>query len=523
MQAWDELVKAALVGADRYPLTLGSSEGMIGALLAQLDASQADLLLLQSAAALAPARRAGYRPAIAPDEAPTAAEAETQPYLSARAVRDLPRLISRHDMHDLLDEWLAAVVKREKLIPPEFLPDLLTFGAANGIFKRRVRAVMGNRGQWLAERNPAWHSMADIADGEMSLANEAARIDAERLWRSSDLDTRIQLLESVRRRDAEFGRTLLESTWRQDNATERAQLLACLYIGLSQSDEPLLEAALDDRSKEVRPVARRLLGRLPESRLTARMIARTGSLVTPAQRPRGIGRDRLIVQSPRGYSAEMVRDQIERRDPNGQWDERLYWLLQMVSAVPLRHWTSEWELTPTEIVNAECESEFRAVLLSGWMNALTPEDDPAWAQALFATGLQEIPQEAAFLQCDWPAVVEASVVEQGVLQLLGKGSPKTLASAITLAGTLAAWSAELSTVFIRFVAVQPRYDDPVKQITAIAPGRVPEPMLEALWSVWADLLERIDKRSAWECKQYLEQAHRLETLRRNLFNQLEKE
>ena len=54
----------------------------------------------------------------------------------------------------------------------------------------------------------------------------------------------------------------------------RASLVTALHVGLSEADEPFLEACLDDRATGVRTAARHLLAELPLSHRADRMAER---------------------------------------------------------------------------------------------------------------------------------------------------------------------------------------------------------------------------------------------------------
>src|SRR5690606_7489132 len=73
------------------------------------------------------------------------------------------------------------------------------------------------------------------------------------------------------RRDPATARLLLTRAGQEEPDPGRADLLAALAGHLEPGDEPLLEAALDDRRSEVRRRAACLLALLPDSAFAARM------------------------------------------------------------------------------------------------------------------------------------------------------------------------------------------------------------------------------------------------------------
>jgi hypothetical protein len=217
------------------------------------------------------------------------------------------------------------------------------------------------------------------------------------------------LLEALRSADPTRGLALLQSTWKSDPAAERAALLAVLAVGLSDDDEPFLEAALDDRSAGVRQVAVDLLGRLPASRRAARMAARLQALVRrdesrggaqSALRGRGHGAT-LSFTPPGEPDAAARRDGINDAAPAGM-GVSAWRLAQLVGGTPLSFWTERLGLTPdaTAAMAAAGDEPARGTrgqpggrtmpagpLLLGLEAAVIAQAgraDPGWAVAVFA-------------------------------------------------------------------------------------------------------------------------------------------
>jgi hypothetical protein len=138
---------------------------------------------------------------------------------------------------------------------------------------------LGKRGRWLARQNPDWaYAVAGEVPDEPGAIDEA--------WTTGTPEARVALLRQLRQADPARGRELLASTWKTDGPEDRAAFLKAFEIGLGPDDEPFLEAALDDRRKEVRAAAIELLTRLPGSRLVRRMIERVAPLLSLPSKPR---------------------------------------------------------------------------------------------------------------------------------------------------------------------------------------------------------------------------------------------
>ena len=155
----------------------------------------------------------------------------------------------------VLSEWLGLVADAGRLVPPARLPGLLAAASAGAALRPATVEVTGERGRWLGGLNPAWAWAAGGADPN----------DTE-TWTTGSSAARRLLLGRLRATDPAAARDLLQSTWATETPEDRAAFVAVLATGLSVDDEPFLEAALDDRRKEVRQNAAALLWRLPESR-----------------------------------------------------------------------------------------------------------------------------------------------------------------------------------------------------------------------------------------------------------------
>jgi hypothetical protein len=277
MELWNDLVTAATVGTERRPFAPAAGHGPLAELIARIDTSGPEGALLSAAAVAALYRRAGT---IVPhDERPAAAECppDNQPDCGPRAAARLASMLGGNH-RGVLPEWLAALANAGRRAPAALLPELLDLGRAQSDLRPAIAAVLGARGRWLAAQNPEWsYARTELRGLRTESETEALNSQFSVLtteWETGARAARIALLHELRVRQPAQARDLLATTWASEKADERAAFLAAFEIGLSIADEPFLEAALDDRGKEVRHAAAALLARLPESRLAARMLAR---------------------------------------------------------------------------------------------------------------------------------------------------------------------------------------------------------------------------------------------------------
>ncbi len=346
-------------------------------------------VLLDRAALLTAARRAGRRPGRADPLAP--AELDPRPPVNPAAGLRLARML-RGQNPELLAEWLAAAAARGLRPPSQLLPALLDRarrpGPGEQALPRLVVEAGGPRAKWLAELNPEWEYAANwlaalSPDQGLAVGRDPASPQdpaADDLWRLGRAAQRRGYLAALLARDPAAARTLITGGWAAAGPGERAMFLAVLAEGLTPADEPLLEAGLDDQAEEVRSWAAYMLARLPGSALSQRMAARARGCLHLEHGGRG---PRLTVQPPAGSDHAMRRDGITPGPAAGrsQLADRTRLMLEIVSRTPLGSWTGEFGLTATQIA-ALPAGDWAPVLLVGWSRAAIAQAEQNWMAAL---------------------------------------------------------------------------------------------------------------------------------------------
>ncbi|SCY61880.1 hypothetical protein SAMN02745898_102738 [Streptomyces sp. 136MFCol5.1] len=376
--AWEELVTSALLGTDRRPLPAGAGPGPI--------------TLLDEAALHTVRRRAGLRPATAAAR-PGTAPADPRPPLPPAARRRLAQLLADRsapsggggrrgtapDLTELIPQWLAAADRRGFRAPASLLPPLLDAARARTDLRPQALAFAGPRGLWLAGLNPEWKFALRGSPGSSLLPDVTDADAVHRLWEEGLFAERVALLGSVRAHDPGGALALLTSTWSTERAEDRLMFLDSLRAGLSAADEPFLEQALSDRSRNVRATAAELLSALPESALAGRMAARASSCVNPDLT---VGAAAVAVEAPHECDAAMQRDGVVAVPPSGR-GERSWWLGQLVEATPLSVWPARFGgRTAQEIVALPVADGWGEELRAAWCRAAVRQRDPEWARAL---------------------------------------------------------------------------------------------------------------------------------------------
>ena len=404
MIPWDELVKAALLGTERQPFSAPAVGGALGAALSRIPRDAPDRALLAAAATVAAVRRAGTVPPVHAAATVQPAGRDDLPPVSQRAAQHLQAMSSGNHA-DLLPEWLSAVAAAGRRVPDVALPRLLDAARSGQELREPLSAVLGKRGRWLAARNPDWSYAAGAADPWSGTEG------AEEAWQTGQRAARLSLLTRLRHGDPARARALLESTWPQEPAEDRAKFLASFVAGLSPQDEPFLEAALDDRSRDVRRAAADLLARLPGSQLVRRMTDRA----TPLLAWKAGKKPAVQVKLPGPPDKAAERDGIDPRSGDPRVGQKQWWLRQVVSAVPPSTWSKQWRASPAEVLAAVRQSGYEAALVLAWAHAAARHRDAAWAEAILNTDAATVvenagQQLAAGLQSAMPGARREAVI-----------------------------------------------------------------------------------------------------------------
>ncbi|MEU5051219.1 DUF5691 domain-containing protein [Streptomyces sp. NPDC021096] len=379
---WDELVTTALLGTERRTVPVRQEPGQEAA-AALLDA--AAVRTVQRRAALLPVA-ARARPGAAPqDERPALPEAARRRLALLLADRAGPggggRRGGAPDLTELLPQWLAAANGHGYRVPAALLPALLEAARARSDLRPEALALGGPRALWLARLNPQWkYALRGNAAPAATTAPASGDGAGERAWQEGLFAERVALLAALRRRDPAAARELLASTWGKERAEDRLMFLDSLREGLSGTDEPFLEQALSDRSRNVRATAAELLSTLPGSALAARMAERARGCVA-LDRTTGAG-PRIVVEAPPECDSGMERDGVVAKPPSGR-GERSWWLSQLVEAAPLAIWCERFGVgSAAEAVALPVADGWQPDLHAAWCRAAVRQGDAEWSRAL---------------------------------------------------------------------------------------------------------------------------------------------
>lgn len=413
-EVWQDLVSTALVGTDRR------TPPAAGEFTAPGDSPAA--ALLSSAALMSAWRRAGnagsaYSAVLVGDQdtdgpqdtdgapAGKSAAPDPRPLLSSATSARLTALVASRS--EALPEYLGAAAKTGCRAPAELLPPLFDYARGSIAVRADLMRLAGPRGTWLAKQNQQWSTFTRYA----------AAPDPE-AWLSDKPHERIGYLTWFRGKDPASARALVEQAWGQAgpgaptlSAETRAAYVEAFSVGLGPEDEPFLESALDDKSRQVRAEAVRLLATLPSSRFAERMVARLYETVQVAVEGKAVVvtfKDGAAV--PAQATDDQVRDGIGEGWAQTEEERRLarmqpsYWLEDLIASTPLAAW-DHYGLSVPELLRATAANRWEAnACHRGWRSATLRQKDPRWAEAFCAVNastdmLELLSDEAAERWC----------------------------------------------------------------------------------------------------------------------------
>jgi hypothetical protein len=360
---WPDILATALVGTARSG---GRAEEVLEAAAAQALRRRAGLPLVPAPPAGEPAPPEDF-PVVGP-----AAAARVDDLLALdSATRNSGPVRDAAGRLQLLGEWLAAASAAGRRLPPELASALLDAGRRHPELRPLVAPVTGRLAGWLATQRADWAYASGAPAGAARPAQSTVDGgDDANAWELGSTAQRVGYLRRLRARDPDAGRALLEAAWATEPPDERSALLTALHIGLSTADESTLDAALDDRARQVRDAALELLAALPGSGYERRMVQRARACVDLS------GTGRIGISPPLECDRSMRRDGITPRPPAGT-GERAWWLEEILARTPLRTWP-----VPAGFLARGVSEEWVDTVRRGLARAAAAQRDAPWAAAL---------------------------------------------------------------------------------------------------------------------------------------------
>ncbi len=359
---WNELVKLALLGTDRSTLSPAMKVELEGyGIDTEKEITE---VVLESAALYAPLQKAGFQPKQWEGEALNPSPEEELASCRIKSANHLG-LILEGRYAGALTEFVERMADYNKCLPFELLPELLDKCVKDEELWHNLKPIIGNRGNWLIQLNPAWQKLAVTVSQEK--------------WEIGTKEERIDILKALRRADPAKGLALLLSTWTEDGLAEKTAFLKCLSIELSDLDEVFLEECLDFPRKGIRVVAAELLSQLPNSQLQKRIFKYLETLVTVGKID-GIEKPAIIL--PTVKDKALLRDGINPKKKWKRGGETTGMLFQMMCIVPPNKWEKHLKKQPAEILYLFGNSEWALMLVEGVAVATALHESVDWMEAI---------------------------------------------------------------------------------------------------------------------------------------------
>lgn len=338
------VLKALLAGVARAPL---GADSVAAPLQDVLTGADYPLRLWHLVAAHDLVQRAGFAPAPAGASALPCPDGPTCPRSAERVLQMIMQGVHANQLHN----WLALARRHGMALPHGMLTPLLELGTQQPALRAALAPVLGQRGHWLAAQHPDWATQY------------SGGADPAGHWELGTLAERSAALTAMRREDPAAALAALVAAWPQEPLENRLALLPTLAIGLNLDDEAFLESALDDKRKEVRTMAQKLLTALPGAQLVERCKARLAGVLAYAA-------PALAVTLPDTCDKAMKRDGIGLETHRGL-GEKAGWLVDLLRCVPPARWSASWLLTPRQVLDRCAAQEFGTALVTGLAQACT--------------------------------------------------------------------------------------------------------------------------------------------------------
>ena len=403
MNDLETLISTALIGTERQTIP----EFL---LVPNLNADSKEAKLLSAAAILMAYRRAGYVPKkslsmVRLEVSPSDSKAE----MTAAMRNVLQQILQGHQ--ELLEEYLKMLAGYR--FAHQDLPRMLDFGHGNTAYRAQIADLLDARGRWLAGLNKQW---------AWATGNTESLEDAVQSFETGSKSARVLALQAVRTANPERGRTLLESTWKQDAAPERKEFIAILDVGLSDHDEAFLENALNDRSSDVRDHAASLLSKLPNSQFNARARERLrpilnvkkdklGGLLRPITKTNN---DKLEITLPDAFDPAWSKDGIEEKAPQGT-GQKQHWVRQMLERANLNMLEELTGLTAINLLK-NTHKDWQGLIKNAVINSIRQDPQRELVKQLIAYDITIVQAANAWLALE-PQFLETLTTQRTLTEV----------------------------------------------------------------------------------------------------------
>ena len=371
MKLWHEIVSTAIVGTERQSFKLPAQvfgESAPGLSLPEGDAPEVSLL--KTAALISSYRRAGIKSTTDREAAPEIFAADEEPvYISKRSELHLATILAGN-YSQVLPEFFELAAKNGRVLPPQFLSEILDLGASKRDLRKFILPVTGERGRWLARHRDEW---------QWALETE----DSDDAWETGQRDERLSLLETLRRHNPSSARELLKAAWPGESAKDRAAFLEVLRIETGKTDEEFLTKILQtDKSGEVRRVAYDLLLKIDDSELVKSLVERAASMFS-FKAGGLLSKPKIEIDFPADFEKkdDVLNVPEIYLDQKGLGGKAVK-IAKLLQSIPPKIWEEKFSARKEDIIEAAKQSEWQKALLTGFKSGAVNFADAEWLMAV---------------------------------------------------------------------------------------------------------------------------------------------
>lgn len=363
LEFWNQLVNTALLGTDKKDFSTDDLPESIRQVVATDATLPKENLLLQTAALSQQYLTAGLgaESMVLPDI--TVCEKEVRPYANRQASLILQKLLEEDDKNPfLIEHWLEKCQEKGWVVSPDFLVTLLDLGSEKkyAFLHPAIRQVVGKRGEWLARFNSDWSYLPEK--------------DPETVWLEGKMADRQEVLLTIRMREPQRARELLEKSWEQESARDKVTFLNLLQHGLNSDDEPFLKGVWKHLchskegskpvNQEIKATAARLLLSLPGSELSL-WVGEKLQIYFPKKKKSVSSKQTTEVslvlpkKEDDFFSEDWMHQQMgfDQLSPDvNKFVDAEYWLSELIRFLHPSYWEHLLEVSPEEVIKTFAEN-----------------------------------------------------------------------------------------------------------------------------------------------------------------------
>jgi hypothetical protein len=363
MNAWQELVKMALLGTDKMPLQTAVLPQNIQNLLSKkADDTDKEAHFLKAAALTLVYWKAGQIPDKTPLPDIAVAPDETLPFAPPQYVAIFKRLLDggTNKFTDLYFLLFEKIKHNNYVLPHENLFDVLSLLEQINFKQKKtlITDIIGERGLWLQQFNAKWQT--------------STAKDADDIWQEGTSAERRAMLFAMRQNDPNSAFLLMKSTWDNENARERKEFMKILSHNPQPEEWIFMQMVYDELSdakamtktinQDIRTLATTFLLGNPDSNLYKSVVERLKNYVVTKKKFLGL-QSTILLEIPTEEDAflnkEVMKTEFGHADtPSTNELLTEYWFTFFLQNLHPITWetllgTTDWQVILKTLDNAD--------------------------------------------------------------------------------------------------------------------------------------------------------------------------